>query len=203
MPSALHLVRLVDCPPAPWRNGGGTARELLRWPVGADIASGELGAELGANRGELAFRVGVAEIERDGPFSAYPGVERWFAVLQGAGVRLALPQGEWAVAPGDPVLRFDGAAAPECRLVAGAVQALNFMCSGTGTAATMCVATAGRRLEGGARWRALYAHDSARLVIGAREVVCPAASLLWSDSPDADPWQLAGEAQAFWLELRP
>ena len=33
-------------------------------------------------------RVSVAEIGQDGPFSAFPGVTRWFTVLKGAGVEL-------------------------------------------------------------------------------------------------------------------
>jgi environmental stress-induced protein Ves len=34
------------------------------------------------------LRISVAEITRDGPFSAFAGVQRWFAVLEGAGVML-------------------------------------------------------------------------------------------------------------------
>jgi environmental stress-induced protein Ves len=30
-------------------------------------------------------RISRADIDRDGPFSAYPGVERWFAVLPATG----------------------------------------------------------------------------------------------------------------------
>ena len=53
---------------APWRNGGGVTRELLR--LAARPATGSV-------------RVSVADIEADGPFSPFPGVERWFAVLRG------------------------------------------------------------------------------------------------------------------------
>ena len=62
-------------PPQPWRNGGGVTRELLAWPDG----------------GDWRVRVSVADIDADGPFSAFPGVERWFAVLEGAGVALRSP----------------------------------------------------------------------------------------------------------------
>ena len=53
---------------ARWRNGGGRTRELLAWPDAAD----------------WKVRVSVADVESDGPFSAFPGVQRWFAVLEGA-----------------------------------------------------------------------------------------------------------------------
>jgi environmental stress-induced protein Ves len=36
----------------------------------------------------LVVRLSVADIERDGPFSAFAGLIRWFAVLSGAGVLL-------------------------------------------------------------------------------------------------------------------
>ena len=70
----VHLVQVHDVPPVPWRNGGGLTRELLAWPTAQD----------------WLLRVSVAEIESDGPFSAYPGVERWFVVLHGEGVQLSL-----------------------------------------------------------------------------------------------------------------
>ena len=35
-----------------------------------------------------ALRISVADIEAHGPFSNFEGVDRWFGVLQGEGVRL-------------------------------------------------------------------------------------------------------------------
>ena len=65
----LAVVALMSAAPQPWRNGGGVTRELL------------------AGRTEdWSVRLSVADIERDGPFSAFAGVDRWFAVLSGAGV---------------------------------------------------------------------------------------------------------------------
>ena len=51
-----HTVALADVPAQAWRNGGGTMRELLAWPDASD----------------WQLRVSVAEIEADGPFSAFP-----------------------------------------------------------------------------------------------------------------------------------
>jgi environmental stress-induced protein Ves len=39
------------------------------------------------------LRISVAAITRDGPFSAFAGVQRWFAVLRGDGVMLRA--GRW------------------------------------------------------------------------------------------------------------
>jgi len=94
-----------------WRNGGGSTRELLAWPAGAD----------------WRLRLSLADITADGPFSAFPGVQRWFAVTGGAGVVLMLADGERRLTPhGEPIC-FDGAEAPECRLVEGATRDLNLM----------------------------------------------------------------------------
>ena len=65
-------ISALDLTPQPWKNGGGKTRELLAWPHPSD----------------WILRLSVADIEADGPFSSFPGVQRWFAVLRGNGVRL-------------------------------------------------------------------------------------------------------------------
>lgn len=97
--------------PQAWRNGGGRTRELLARPAGA----------------EWALRVSLADIDADGPFSAFPNVQRWFAVVQGAGVVLRFAHGERTVRAGDAPLGFDGADAPGCTLTAGPTRDLNLM----------------------------------------------------------------------------
>lgn len=109
-----RLVSALDVPPRPWRNGGGITRELLAWPAAAD----------------WRVRVSVADITADGPFSAYPGVERWTAVLEGAGVELTIDGKTVPLRPGNAPLRFSGKAAVHCRLMAGPVRDLNLMLHG-------------------------------------------------------------------------
>ena len=109
-------------PAQAWRNGGGHTRELLARPAGAD----------------WRLRLSLADIDADGPFSEFPGVERWFAVVRGAGVRLRFADGERALHVGDAPLRFDGAAAPGCALIAGPTRDLNLMLrAGTGAMRTV------------------------------------------------------------------
>jgi uncharacterized protein len=107
----MNRIRLADCPFVPWRNGGGRTRELLAWPT----------AEA------WQVRVSVAEISADGPFSPYPGIDRFFAVLEGGGVTLALPSGDAVVRAGGAPIAFAGEDAPGCRLIAGPTQDLNLM----------------------------------------------------------------------------
>ena len=96
-------------PPLPWKNGGGVTRDLL------------------VDRPDWRWRISLADIDRDGPFSDYPGVERWFAVIAGAGVELAFGGRRLALRPGDAPLRFDGANGPGCRLLDGPTRDLNLL----------------------------------------------------------------------------
>lgn len=95
----------------PWKNGGGTSLDMLIVKDGA---------------GDQLWRVSLADIEQDRPFSDFPGIDRVFAVVEGAGVDLKFAEG-WLPAPRDTVLSFPGEAAPDCRLQAGPAKALNLL----------------------------------------------------------------------------
>ncbi len=107
-------VRAADMPALPWKNGGGVSRDLLCWPDATD----------------WKLRISLADIGTDGPFSDYPGVQRWFAVVEGAGVELSFANRRHVQRVGDPPLVFDGADAPGCRLLHGATRDLNLMLRG-------------------------------------------------------------------------
>lgn len=95
--------------PVPWKNGGGITRDLV-----SD----------GAN---ARWRLSLADIESDGPFSDYPGIERWFVVVCGAGVELAFADRRVLLRVGDEPLRFDGTRGPRCRLIDGPTRDLNLL----------------------------------------------------------------------------
>jgi environmental stress-induced protein Ves len=177
-------VALAAVAPQPWKNGGGSTRELLAWPR----AEG------------WAVRVSVATIDANGPFSPYPGVTRWFAVLHGAGVRLEFAGSAAIRTPSEAPLLFDGADAPWCELLDGTTTDLNLMLRGSGGA--MHRAAPGSAPDAGARWRALYAAAPARLDIGSATIDLPAGTLAWSDDPAPLRWTLLDGAHAFWLEAR-
>ncbi len=98
----------------PWKNGGGTTTEIAAHPPGSGFAS-------------FAWRVSVADIEKDGPFSPLAGVDRTLVLLAGGGVRL---EGE-----GEPLelravfepVTFSGDRSLTCSLVAGPVRDFNLM----------------------------------------------------------------------------
>ncbi len=109
-----NIVRLGEVAATPWRNGGGVTRELLAWP----------------DAGDWRVRMSVAQVAQDGPFSRFPGVQRWFAVLDGAGVRLRLDATTHALTRDSRPFEFDGGAATDCELIAGPTQDFNLMLRG-------------------------------------------------------------------------
>jgi environmental stress-induced protein Ves len=200
----LQRVHWADATPQPWRNGGGLTRELLRWPAplpGADAAAGAQ---------DWLVRVSIAEIQRDGPFSAFPGIERWLAVLGGGGVRLQLPEGEQVLQAGGEPLHFAGAAAPGCALLGGPTQDLNLMHHplpgpepGAAVRAQMRRAPPGSMQRGRLPWRALYAHGATGLVAGGEAHELPPGTLVWSDAAEAERWEVSHTEGAYWMSLQP
>ena len=97
----------------PWKNGLGTTTEIYR----ADNASGE-----------MAWRVSIAGVTTDGPFSIFPGYDRHIMVIDGAGMVLkGGPTGEMNIAPLFASASFSGDWAISARLLAGPVRDFNLI----------------------------------------------------------------------------
>jgi environmental stress-induced protein Ves len=114
---SVRIVRRDTHRVMPWKNGGGTTAEIAIAPEDADLASGG-----------FDWRLSLARIERDGPFSAFPGIDRTIMLVEGAGMILTAPHGARMVldrrfVPQD----FPGEWAVDCRLRAGPVRDLNLM----------------------------------------------------------------------------
>jgi environmental stress-induced protein Ves len=183
----LHRVNCDQVAPQPWRNGAGRTRELLAWPQ----ADG------------WQLRISVADIDRDAPFSAYPGVDRWLALVDGAGVALRLPQGLQRLEPGSPPLAFAGEAAPACTLLDGPTRDLNLMCRRGAGRAQLWPAGPGVELPVRGTLRALFSADAARLQVDDADAHdLPAFTLAWSTAPGR--WRLRCEVprpRAWWLHF--
>ena len=186
MPS---VVRCIDVPAQKWRNGGGMTRELLAWPPG----------------GDWRVRVSVADIEADGPFSAFPGVERWFTVLQGAGVELTIAGTAHRLQRGDAPLRFAGEAAASCRLIDGPTRDLNLMLrNGDGV---MLPAADGQAWSPAANQCGLFTAVAGQCCANALGIDTPAYALLWFDAAPSTLIFNAGQRPAaligWWLSATP
>lgn len=77
----MHRFSLAAAPCRPWKNGGGETRELAVAPPGAGLD-------------DFDWRISCARVASGGPFSAFPGVDRSLAVLEGGGLRLDFAGGE-------------------------------------------------------------------------------------------------------------
>lgn len=80
----LQRFDLQELPATPWKNGGGLSTEIVRGPLSGPDANGMHGTEAS----DWLWRVSVACIASDGPFSRFDGIERQILLLSGAGVLL-------------------------------------------------------------------------------------------------------------------
>lgn len=181
-----NLVALADVAPTPWRNGGGSTRELLAGPDAQD----------------WRWRFSVAEVEQAGPFSSFPGVQRWFAVLSGAGVRLRIGDDVHSLDATSPPFTFDGGAAVDCELAGGPTQDFNLMARG-GSATLRRVSGEHAVTVNAMSLIAVYPVSiGATAVFFHQETAIPAQTLAWRLVQRDEPLQLTAR-DALWMEVRP
>ncbi|QEL23359.1 HutD family protein [Bosea sp. F3-2] len=111
----MRIIRAAECKVMPWKNGGGTTTEIAVFPEGAPLS-------------HFDWRISMAHVGQDGPFSSFPGIDRTLSVLSGNGIRLAFGDGE--------TVSLDRASAPfffaadrtvDGMLVEGPIDDLNVM----------------------------------------------------------------------------
>ncbi len=103
-----------------WANGLGTTAVIARFPDVDDV---------------WAWRLSIADVVTDGPFSVLAGVDRFIAVADGAGMTLVvddLPPVTLSSTPASTsasttVYAFDGGASTHCSLLDGPIADLNLM----------------------------------------------------------------------------
>ncbi len=118
MSARLRLIPAHDYRRERWRNGFGWTREILRWP---DTARSEAADD-------WDWRLSIAEIERDGPFSTFDSIDRELVLLHGNGVRLRFDDGEVRdVEPPHGRVRFPGERAVSGELIDGTTHDFNLM----------------------------------------------------------------------------
>ncbi len=112
MASGIHLIPLARTVRQRWRNDGGWTREIA----------------VDGSRDDWQWRLSLAEVETDGPFSGFPGIEREIVLIEGAGMAFAFEDGEThALTPEAPRLRFAGERMLHSRLLDGPTRDFNLM----------------------------------------------------------------------------
>lgn len=71
----MKVLRPADHKRMPWKNGGGETVEIAISPDGAGLA-------------DFDWRVSMATVATDGPFSSFPGIDRTLSILEGNGMQL-------------------------------------------------------------------------------------------------------------------
>jgi environmental stress-induced protein Ves len=108
-----RILRSSDYQRMPWKNGGGTTTEI--WKAASPA-------------GEMLWRLSIADVASDGPFSEFPGVDRWIMVISGKGMALTIDGiGTKRLDRPFVPLFFPGDAKTDCRLVDGPIRDFNFM----------------------------------------------------------------------------
>jgi len=96
-----------------WRNERGWTREIYRHPEG---------------QADWTWRASIAEIDQDGPFSAFPGCDRELVLLAGEGMHLHFEDGETlTLNPPHDRLRFAGERPLTAELVNGPTHDFNLI----------------------------------------------------------------------------
>jgi uncharacterized protein len=111
----MRLIRPADHRCMPWKNGGGETREIAIAPPDAALDG-------------FDWRISMARVAVDGPFSLFPGIDRTLAILDGRGIRLALDGSAPVDLTADSApLSFPGDVGVSATLIAGPVADLKVM----------------------------------------------------------------------------
>ncbi len=111
----MRIVRRETYRRMPWKNGQGLTEEVTAFPEGAAVDG-------------FDWRLSIAHVDADGPFSLFAGIDRTIALLEGEGLALDLPDGGMArLAPGGEPFSFPGEWAISSRNLGGPTVDLNIM----------------------------------------------------------------------------
>ena len=106
----LRILHPRDFITARWKNGGGITHEVARQE----------------DEGGLLWRLSIAEVAADGPFSRFEGMARILTVVRGRGLHLVFEDGTVEAMPRVPVA-FPGDRPVTGRLTDGPVQDCNLI----------------------------------------------------------------------------
>lgn len=99
----------------PWKNGGGSTREIFIFPANSSL-----------EKADFMWRLSAADVKAQGPFSTFPDHERLLTLTSGTEVLLEFPDLRRALKFGQ-VIRFNGELEVEAVLTAGPVSDLGLI----------------------------------------------------------------------------
>lgn len=109
------LIPYASLEPAPWKNGRGSTTEIAVAPPGAGLD-------------DFDWRISLATIAQDGPFSLFPGIDRTLALVEGPGVTLEIDgDARFVLSEEYPVVEFPGEAEVVATMAGGNTTDFNVM----------------------------------------------------------------------------
>ncbi|HEB0685305.1 HutD family protein [Pseudomonas aeruginosa] len=111
--SEFRILRAVDYPRMPWKNGAGSTEEIAR--DGGDGLDG------------FGWRLSIADVGDSGGFSRFAGYQRIISVLEGGGMRLRVDGAESARLRARQAFAFSGDSEVHCTLLDGAIRDFNLI----------------------------------------------------------------------------
>ena len=98
----------------PWKNGGGETAEIAIAPTGADVDS-------------FDWRISMARVASDGPFSRFVGIDRTLTIIEGTGLHLSIEGRLVDLTCNSEPFSFRGEATTHATRIDGSVADLNVM----------------------------------------------------------------------------
>ena len=111
----MRIIRAHQCRTTPWKNGGGSTTEIAAAPEGASLET-------------FDWRISMARVASDGPFSSFPGIDRTLAIVKGNGMILTIgSNAPVMLSSGTEPASFAGDTPTSARLTNGEIIDLNIM----------------------------------------------------------------------------
>jgi len=170
MRGGVERVALRQIAAQPWKNGAGLTREIAVAPATASTA-------------DFDWRISLADVTRDAPFSAFPGIDRCIVLLRGEGLRLRFDDRERRLDEPLEPFAFSGDESVHAELIGGPSVDFNVMV---------------RR----GRWRASVTRDAQASAADAGVLLCAQGCVDMRSSDDRQATLHADEA-LLWRDAMP
>jgi uncharacterized protein len=112
--SDLNILRARDRRQMPWRNGGGVTSDVIVFPAGADLDT-------------FGWRISIASLQANGPFSPFAGVDRSLVLLEGMLALRIANETAIELSPSSPPVALAGEWPVSAEVISGPVTDLNVM----------------------------------------------------------------------------
>lgn len=180
----LHRFDTTAIPPTPWKNGGGSTREIACSPSGSSLDT-------------FDWRVSLATIASDGPFSRFPGIDRVLVLLSGSGLHLRSATGaaetvDERLTTASPPLGFAGETPLHGTMIGGPSTDFNVMTRRTRISAQVQVITRDHVFSAAPQGLLLAVTGLWTLTQGGNRWLCSAGTGLHWEATEA----IAGDAAA-------